>query len=562
MNLIEQVKLEEQAEALFNEGKYIIVQNLCEIILKNKPTNTKANELLAYIVANEGNRDYAHSLLEKSCKDIKSSAKANYYLGNSFLFKKNFLRAEYYLNIAEKKSGGFYELFYDLGVTNLHLKNKKALEYFKKSLDKNPFSAEAHYGIGTYYMDCEDINYLEAIEHYDRAISIAPEYAEAWMNKGVALSTLKNYQEAIEHYDRSISIAPEYAEAWANKAADLVDLRLYTEAEICYKRAITIKKNLYGALWNKGVLELLLGRFEIGWRLYENRLNINPIVQTTKSYNSIAPLLESTEDIKKYTKILVWPEQGYGDIIQFSRYVEKLSNLGAEVTFQVNEKLLPLFENLSYCNVITTNPELNEFDFQIPVTSLPRVFKTTINSIPDSVPYLTIKKEKISFWKDKIKPINHRPNVGIAISGNPNQKDNLVRSVPLAKIAPLADLANLYLLQTDVLESDELTLSNNKAIIFLGKTLNSFEDTGAVIENMDLVVSVCTSAVHLSGALGKKTILMCRWAPDWRWLLDREDSPWYPTLKIFRQESPGDWNSVITRVSDEISKLSKLSTGL
>jgi len=528
MNLIEQVKLEEQAEALFNEGKYIIVQNLCEIILKNKPTNTKANELLAYIVANEGNRDYAHSLLEKSCKDIKSSAKANYYLGNSFLLKKNFLRAEYYLNIAEKKSGGFYELFYDMGVTNLHLKNKKALEYFKKSLDKNPFSAEAHYGIGTYYMDCEDINYLEAIEHYDRAISIAPEYAEAW----------------------------------ANKAADLVDLRLYTEAEICYKRAITIKKNLYGALWNKGVLELLLGRFEIGWRLYENRLNINPIVQTTKSYNSIAPLLESTEDIKKYTKILVWPEQGYGDIIQFSRYVEKLSNLGAEVTFQVNEKLLPLFENLSCCNVITTNPELNEFDFQIPVTSLPRVFKTTINSIPDSVPYLTIKKEKISSWKDKIKPINHKPNVGIAISGNPNQKDNLVRSVPLAKIAPLADLANLYLLQTDVLESDEFTLSNNKAIIFLGKTLNSFEDTGAVIENMDLVVSVCTSAVHLSGALGKKTILMCRWAPDWRWLLDREDSPWYPTLKIFRQESPGDWNSVITRVSDEISKLSKLSTGL
>ena len=139
-----------------------------------------------------------------------------------------------------------------------------------------------------------------------------------------------------------------------------------------------------------------------------------------------------------------------------------------------------------------------------------------------------------------MKPINHKPNVGIAISGNPNQKDNLVRSVPLAKIAPLADLANLYLLQTDVLESDEFTLSNNKAIIFLGKTLISFEDTGAVIENMDLVVSVCTSAVHLSGALGKKTILMCRWAPDWRWLLDREDSPWYPTLKIFRQESPGD----------------------
>jgi tetratricopeptide (TPR) repeat protein len=562
MNLIEQVKLEEQAEALFNQGKYFIVQNLCEVILKNKPTNTKANELLAYIAANEGNRDYAHSLLEKSCKDIKSSAKANYYLGNSFLFKKNFLRAEYYLNIAEKKSGGFYELFYDLGVTNLHLKNKKALEYFKKSLDKNPLSAEAHYGIGTYYMDCEDINYLEAIEHYDRAISIAPEYAEAWMNKGVALSTLKNYQEAIEHYDRAISIAPEYAEAWANKAADLVDLRLYIEAEICFKRAIKIKKNLYGALWNKGVLELLLGRFEIGWRLYENRLNINPIVQITKSYNSITPLLESTEDIKKCTKILIWPEQGYGDIIQFSRYVEKLSNLGAEVTFQINEKLLPLFENLSYCNVITTNPELNKFDFQIPVTSLPRVFKTTINSIPDSVPYLTIKKEKISFWKDKIKPINHKPNVGIAISGNPNQKDNLVRSVPLAKIAPLADLANLYLLQTEVLESDKSTLSKNKAIIFLGKTLNSFEDTGAVIENMDLVVSVCTSAVHLSGALGKKTILMCRWAPDWRWLLDREDSPWYPTLKIFRQESPGDWNSVITRVSDEISKLSKPPTGL
>jgi hypothetical protein len=260
-------------------------------------------------------------------------------------------------------------------------------------------------------------------------------------------------------------------------------------------------------------------------------------------------LLTSLSDVAG-KKILVWPEQGFGDILQFARYIPKLTHLGAHVDFEIQESLVSLFQNQYSCNVVAKGGAIDAVDFQVPLGSLPLLFKTNLDSIPADVPYIRVAPQKVQEWKNKLPLSKDKLNIGIACSGNINfdLKHGNKRPIPLEHFSELAKQHNLFLIQKEIRETDQIALKNLEMIHPLGDLINSFEDTAAIVENMDLIISIDTSLVHLAGALGKKTIVLLSWCPDWRWLTERSSSPWYPSATLVRQTSVGDWGSVMEQV--------------
>lgn len=265
------------------------------------------------------------------------------------------------------------------------------------------------------------------------------------------------------------------------------------------------------------------------------------------------PELESLDNLTNKT-ILVWWEQGLGDTIQFSRYISMLTSLGAKVTFEVQKPLLSLFTNQTSYSVTSETENNSNFDFQVALLSLPKLFNTEIKNIPNPTA-LYIAPKKILKWNKKVKLSNKNLNVGLAISGNPNHKNDSNRSMSLSDLSPLLDCGNFFLIQKELNGIDINELNTNKNIKFLGDQINDFVDTASIIINMDLIISVDTSLIHLAGSLNKNSYLLLPWCPEWRWLLDRTDSPWYPSIKIFRQQSLGSWDSVIQDIKNNLLNL-------
>ena len=303
-------------------------------------------------------------------------------------------------------------------------------------------------------------------------------------------------------------------------------------------------------MYCKAETKLILGDFQDGWNLYRFRWKKEDF--EIYRYSQFKKL-ESTNNLEN-KKILIWHEQGFGDIIQFSRYIPELINLGAIITFEVPKDLISFFKKQFDCEVTDRVSTNQLFDYQAPLLNLPFLFKTLINTIPLNQSYLKVQ-EKIIDWKEKLKLSKTKLNVGIAVSGNPDYPDNHIRSIPLEKMKSLFQQANFFIIQKELDTKDKIFLEDLTDIKFLGDDINNFLDTAAIVENMDLIISIDTSLIHLAGALGKKSFLLLSLASEWRWLIDRRDSPWYKSIKIFRQKFIDDWDSVINEIQFELSKL-------
>jgi hypothetical protein len=392
--------------------------------------------------------------------------------------------------------------------------------------------------------------YEESLSYYDQAIKLKSDYAKAWNNKGVSLNKLKRYEESLSYYDQAIKLKSDYAEAWNNKGVSLNKLKRYEESLSYYDQAIKLKSDYAEAFYGKAETKLILGDFQDGWNLYRFRWKKEDF--EIYRYSQFKKL-ESTNNLKN-KKILIWHEQGFGDIIQFSRYIPELINLGAIITFEVPKDLISFFKKQFDCEVTDRVSTNQLFDYQAPLLNLPFLFKTLINTIPLNQSYLKAQ-EKIIDWKEKLKLSKTKLNVGIAVSGNPDYPDNHIRSIPLEKMKSLFQQANFFIIQKELDTKDKIFLEDSTDIKFLGDGINNFLDTAAIVENMDLIISINTSLIHLAGALGKKSFLLLSWASEWRWLIDRRDSPWYKSIKIFRQKFIDDWDSVINEIQFELSKL-------
>jgi len=474
------------------------------------------------------------SLLEQSIQSFK--------IAN---FKKTKLLL---LKVLELQSNNF-DAIHLLGVlSGIEDNHHKAFNYFKVAIKIKPKNHFAHYNLAKALSKLG--NDTEAIEHYSISIKLKSDYAKAWNNKGVSLSKLKQYEEALFNYDQAIKLKSDYAEAWNNKGVSLSKLKKYEEALFNYDQAIKLKSDYAEAFYGKAETKLILGDFQDGWNLYRFRWKKEDF--EIYRYSQFKKL-ESTNNLKN-KKILIWHEQGFGDIIQFSRYIPELINLGAIITFEVPKDLISFFKKQFDCEVTDRVSTNQLFDYQAPLLNLPFLFKTLINTIPLNQSYLKAQ-EKIIDWKEKLKLSKTKLNVGIAVSGNPDYPDNHIRSIPLEKMKSLFQQANFFIIQKELDTKDKFFLEDSTDIKFLGDGINNFLDTAAIVENMDLIISINTSLIHLAGALGKKSFLLLSWASEWRWLIDRRDSPWYKSIKIFRQKFIDDWDSVINEIQFELSKL-------
>ena len=407
----------------------------------------------------------------------------------------------------------------------------------------------------------------DALIGLDRAIELQPDYAEAYNNKGNVLQDLHRYEEALQWYDKAISLQPDYAEAYSNKGNALELLRRHQEAMEHFDAAITINPKFIDGYWHKALSQLSGGNYEMGWQNYEARWFKKHALKPL--YGNISRL-ETLKDIAD-KKILIWSEQGLGDTIQFCRFIKPLNELGASITFVVQKPLMKVLGSLnSSCTLVDgINSELDCFDFQSPLLSLPLLFQTRVDTVPAEVPYLSCDGDKRSQFSSRLlKSKNLR--VGIVWNGGFRVDHpelwavNKRRNIDLEQIAKLRDISGVdfYSLQKGDPAESELIARRNElwpGIINCAQWLGNFSDTAALIENLDLIISVDTSTAHLAGALGKPVWILNRYDSCWRWLRGRSDSPWYPTAKIYQQSKPEDWGSIMGRVIFDLSSLAQLA---
>ena len=389
-----------------------------------------------------------------------------------------------------------------------------------------------------------------AIDSYKQALKIKPDYAEAYYNMGVALNDKGNPKAAIESYKQALKIKPDYAEAYNNIGNVLKDQGDLEAAIDSYKQAININPDYAEAYYNLSLLHLLRGNLDEGFKYHEWRLKIKKPTAAPVRTN----LIWDGEQSLSGKHFVVYEEQGLGDIIQFCRYLPVLEQKGANVTFKVKSNLHALLQTMdSKTSLNTRLPEENKIDFESPLMSLPLALKTTVETIPAQIPYLYADDQRKKRWNEKLgnKTVTR---IGLVWSGSTWHKNDHNRSLLLNQLTSLLVLpVEFHSLQKEVREIDIKTLTDFPKINQHQDDLLDFSDTAALIDEMDLVISVDTAVAHLSGAMGKKTFILLPYSPDFRWMLDRADSPWYPTATLFRQPSVGDWDSVISEIRQLLS---------
>jgi len=379
---------------------------------------------------------------------------------------------------------------------------------------------------------------------------LQPDLAEVLSNRGITLHELNRYDEALASYDRALVLQPDYATALNNRGINLYDLKRYDEALASYQRALALRPDYAEAHWNEALLRLLTGDYSHGWAKYEWRWKKESMAPVKRNFPQ--PVWLGGDAIDGKT-ILLHSEQGFGDTIQFCRYVPLVAARGAHVILEVERPLQQLMTTLAGATqVIAKGDPLPDFEVHCPLLSLPLAFGTRVETIPSGPPYLRAPAQSLMNWDTRLAP-QRRPRIGLAWSGNAAHQSDRQRSISLRTLLPLLDTGATFVsVQKDVNAADAGVLTERGDILHFGDALGDFSDTAALISNLDLVISVDTSVAHLAGALGKPVWVLLAYAPDWRWLLDRDDSPWYPTARLFRQDASRAWDGVIVRVQQAL----------
>jgi tetratricopeptide (TPR) repeat protein len=419
-----------------------------------------------------------------------------------------------------------------------------------RAIALNPRHAEAHNNRGLALAGLD--RRADALASYDRALALRPDYAEAHNNRGLLLQSLNRQEEALAAYDRAEALKRDYADAANNRGLALHELHRYAEALASYARALALQPDFAEAHFNQSLTQLAVGDLGPGWVNYEWRWKTRKSTAPWREFPE--PLWLGREPLAGKT-ILLHAEQGFGDTIHFARYVPRVAALGADVVVETQPALNGLLARLgSVCAVVEQGNELPAFDCHCPLGSLPLAFATDLATIPAEVPYLAADAARVAHWQARVAP-RRRPAVGIVWCGNPTFRGDYNRSMTFAAFAPIlaAVDAAFVTLNPGRTERDGAELAAQPNVVDVAPELGDFDDTAAVIANLDLVVTTDTAVAHLAGALGKPVWILLSGSPDWRWLIEREDCPWYPSARLFRQAILGDWRPVIARVRRELA---------
>lgn len=409
--------------------------------------------------------------------------------------------------------------------------------------------AGAHNNRGSAYQQLGELDL--AMLNFNKAIALDSRSEKAYNNRGNLWIKLKRPDDALRDFDRAIEIKPDYFSPHNNRGTVLSDMKRYSEATASFERAIELDPNSVDAHWNMGMCRLRLGQFEAGWRESEWRLKRPALVGLQDAY--AAPMWTGAEPLEGKT-ILLCHEQGLGDTIQFCRYARLVSELGARVLLLVQPALVPLLQDLPSVELHAQGDVVPAYDFYCPLLSLPMAFKTELSNLPLPADVIHPKAEQVALWRARL-GVKRKLRVGIAWSGNASHVDDFKRSIPLQEfVSLLSDDIEWVSLHKDVRDSDRAVLTAHSDIAHFGDAQHDFTDAAALCELMDVVVSVDTSIAHLAATMGKPTFVLLAHNADWRWMLDRDNNPWYPSVTLYRQEKWGDWTGVLQRVRSDLQQ--------
>jgi len=434
----------------------------------------------------------------------------------------------------------------------------EALASFDRALEYAPGNFAGHFQRGIALAELQ--RHAESVASFTQALASDPQSAEAFNNRGAVLMRLFRPADALAAFQQAVSLKADYADACTNAGNALKGMGRFIEALGSFDRALSIRADAATALWSKGVVKLALGELREGWPLYEARLRIEPARSLQRKFDR--PRWTGEESIAGRT-VLVHAEQGLGDTLQFCRYVPMLNDQGASVVLEVQPQLETLLRSLPLRGaLIHRGAPLPAFDLHVPLSSLPLALRTDMDSLPAPVPYLRVEPAAVRVWGERLAALPGL-RVGINWHGNPAAERFAAlqsRSFPLAAAAPVADLpaVTLISLQKGAGAEQIGAVEFSRRVLQLTDPRHMGADelateTAAILMGLDVLVTADTALAHLAGALGVKVWVILQCVPDWRWLLGRADSPWYPTMRLFRQRSPGDWTEVLRRVATELA---------
>jgi tetratricopeptide (TPR) repeat protein len=426
----------------------------------------------------------------------------------------------------------------------------EALASFNVAVTAAPGHVHALYNRATTLVELG--HYEQALASLDAALAAQPNHAETLCHRGNALLNLNRVEEAVATYAKALIPAPRDPKILHNHAHALRQLGRPGAALVSIEKALAIKPDFAAAQLERAFALLTLGDWRAGFAAYEERWQTEEFIAQRRNF--AAPLWLGKESLAGKT-ILLHAEQGFGDTLQFVRYAPLVARQGATVLLEVQPELKPLLVRTEgAAQVFARGEALPPFDLHCPLMSLALALRTVITNVPADVPYVRAGDDLTAAWRDRLP--RGKPRIGLAWSGRPTHRNDRNRSIALARLAPLlaADVQFIGL-QGEPREEDRAALQAHGGLVCLGPELRTFADTAAVVALLDLVISVDTALVHLAGALGKPAWVLLPAGPDWRWLLDRENTPWYPTARLFRQPRLGDWESVVARVRRELDQL-------
>ena len=432
-------------------------------------------------------------------------------------------------------------------------KYQEALECYNQVLKLKPNFINAINNKGNCFEKLDQ--YEEALKAYHKALKIKPDFLESIYNSANCLKKLNKYNDALKYYDQAVKIKPDFVEAINNKANCLYELCQLDEAIKTYENAIKIKPDFAYAKWNMSRIQLLKGNYKDGWKNYEWRKKC----LSDNKYLTFGKDKEWLGNKSLKNKILyISKEQGLGDYIQFCRYLPILNEMGAKLILDTPKPLRSMIDTMNLNYTHTDDLSKLDFDYHCCIASLPLAFNTSLETIPCQIPYLITPKKIKDFWTKKFKE-NKKIKIGIKWSGSKKYALNKERSISLEKLKPIFKLPyDFHSLQIEYENDDEKLMKTIPNIFCHKDEIRGLDKTAGLIETMDLIISVDTGIVQLCGAIGKPFWNLLSLVPDFRWLLNRQDSPWFPSAKLYRQTKKNDWETVIKQVAVDLADL-KLS---
>jgi tetratricopeptide (TPR) repeat protein len=545
-----------EAVTLQQAGRLREAEKIYTRVLKAAPDQFDALNLLGTIKAQRGQAGEAYRLISAALKVNPRAADAWVNLGIVLHALKRDQEALESFDKALALKPGDADALYARGNTLLALgRAQDALAAFDEALALLPSHPQARLNRGLALAGLG--RHDEAIADFEAASATPPVSPAAHYNRGISLFNLGRYAEAVAAYDRALSLAPDHVKALNNRGFALQALSRHNEALASYSRALELQKDFADAHFNQAITLLTIGDFRRGFEKYEWRWRRTGMPAQRRNYGR--PLWLGEYPLQGRT-ILLHAEQGLGDTIQFARYVPLVARMGAKVVLEVQPELKALMERIEGVAAVVARGELllPRFDVHCPLGSLPLAFKTEPATIPSTSPYPAVNDAYIGKWRPRLEAIA-RPRVAVAWSGNPDHMNDRNRSIPLSCLAPLWSVgtARFLAVQRELRSGDAELLAREPRVMQIGTELDNFADTAAVCALVDLVITVDTSVAHLAGAMGRPVWILLPFSPDWRWTLSGESSRWYPTARLFRQPSFGDWDSVIERLRGELGRFAQ-----